>query len=754
MQSLPIGYYAVQCDFDRAPKDTFTFQGVTYAVHAGVNLFATLEEANRAATAIPAEPFLTASSAPVILFSAGTHCIDMFRFDRSLTLLGNGAGISPNAPSADPLNLPPRNPARQEAQETLLKGSFRKGRVFAKDPAASRIIFDGFSSMGIGFSDLRTDGGECSVVFRNMIYLSPCGRDLHSFAPAAEEGALRRELRFENIRAVDFYDYGYGTDFIRANAARLTLDGVVYDSEGQMFGLTDIARTHSTYAANAKVSEIVIRNSFFRNPGGRSGITVGCRDIGNRALHLHIEHTCFIDACHANAPVVDLDLPNADCLLSVRDCTFTDTRGNTGAAVSVMGACGQLCMESCIFTGFAKRAVRRPEPPTDAPARIEAHDEDWITETSDAHRVIGSAYTDFEAADRLYTGRKPYYGDLHVHTQSGGTSDGLVPIGEWPEKMKAKQIDFAAVVDHKQMRGFFLPEWDDTRFIIGTEPGTRITEGLNGVRYEQGGIHYIMLFPHKYGLAMVLANFPEFAFHGDELTGSFSYPKFTKARFMELTAYVQSIGGIMIHPHPKLMLASDDPEDYYIGEHTFMETLYESPTAHATYMNYALWVKLLEMGKHVYTSGGSDTHGDISNEALSTFYTYERSGKAFFDQMHTADFTVGAVGLQMCIDGHPMGSELTFREGMHLTLRMNHFFPAAWRANTAYEVRVLSDQGVAYASACRGDLPQEVELAVQKRRFYRAEVYDLTHDCVVAIGNPIWLDGSEADEPTGQSMLP
>ena len=38
---------------------------------------------------------------------------------------------------------------------------------------------------------------------------------------------------------------------------------------------------------------------------------------------------------------------------------------------------------------------------------------------------------------------------------------------------------------------------------------------------------------------MVLANFPEYEFRGDELTGFFVYPNFTKERFGELTRYIQ-----------------------------------------------------------------------------------------------------------------------------------------------------------------------------------------------------------------------
>ena len=53
MLQLPKGYYAVAADFENAPKDSFTYRGVSYAVTEGVNLFATPHDALAAATDIP-----------------------------------------------------------------------------------------------------------------------------------------------------------------------------------------------------------------------------------------------------------------------------------------------------------------------------------------------------------------------------------------------------------------------------------------------------------------------------------------------------------------------------------------------------------------------------------------------------------------------------------------------------------------------------------------------------------------------------
>lgn len=747
MHQLPKGYYAVQSDPEHASQDCFCYRGVTYAVTRGENLFASLDEANTYAAEIPDtvleglpyEYFET----PVVLFSAGRHCIDKFSFDKSLTLLGEGAGINPNMPSTDPLEPPALCPER-ERNESVLYGSYWWGNMNVTDPAAETILVDGFSSEYVRFRDLRRDGGKAYISFRNIIHISPCGNNLYLFFEPGTESSLDRQLLMQNIRIKDYDDLDYGGNFLLLNAHKTVLDGIYYDTTGQIFGLTSIARTHPTYAPNFESSECIITNSYFRNMEGENGISTGCYELGNRVMHVTVADSVFVNANRKNEPAIRPHLVNDTSYVRISSCTFVDERGNSGPAISILGPGTQVVVTNCTFIGYVAEWASEPAIPTVAPDYIETFASSYVTASEDPHEILGTGMCDYQALDAFYEGTKAYYGDLHVHTACGGTSDGKYPMALWPEKMDELKLDFAAVVDHRQMRGFFLPEWDEKRFIIGTEPGTGFLD-LNACRHGQKEVHYNMLFPHKYGLAMVLANFPEFEFRGDELTGNFNYPSFTKERFHELTCYVQSIGGIMVHPHPKTMLSSDDPLDYYFGEHMYLETLYGSFGSHASFKNYDLWVALLALGKHVYASGGSDTHGDVSNSAVATFYTREKSGRAFFDQMHTGDYTVGATGMKMCIktaDGrlYPMGSESGFEAGMVLMLRLDDFYEPAWTEETTYELRIYSDQGLVYASRYNGKMPQEITIKVKKRAFYRAEVFDLTHGYRIAMGNPIWLD--------------
>ncbi len=757
MQLLPKGYYAVQSDFENSSKDTFTYKGVTYAVEAGVNLFASCYEADKAATEIPdivlaGLPY-ESFNAPVILFSAGKHQIGRVReetvtFTASRILLGEQAGVASSLfESDDPLAVPTLNPAREGEGESELCGSRYFGRLaIAGDAAIDTLVLDGFTcSKFFRILDGRTKGDRpCKYAFRNIINKGPCGYTLYAFGHLAADTELHRDVMLDNIRLDNFFELGRGGLFAQINAEQITFSRLVINGTSQVLGFTDITRSFSSYAKNAPVTRIDFNECYLKDIGGEHGIATSLIGTEQGAIEMRVTNSVFVDSSRAGEAFFNPELANENCTLTLENCRLVDTRGNR-AAVSIWGAGDGVTLKSCHLEGFEAEVEHAVMPPVEAPDMIENYAEDWETDMPDAHTVLGVANADFTALDAYYEDYRPYHGDQHVHSNSGGTSDGKLPLADWPAAMDEKQIDFAAIVDHRQMRGFFLPEWDEERFIIGTEPGTSITDLEHAL---DKSMHYNMLFPHKYGLAMVLANFPEFEFRGDELTGSFKYPKFTKERFMELTSYIQSIGGMMVHPHPKSNMVSSDPLDYYMGEHMYLEVMVGSYRNHSSIRSYDLWCDILALGKHVWASGGSDTHGGVSSGCVSTFYSKEKSGRAFFDVMRSADYAVGAFGMQMMIDGHPMGSEISYRDGMKLTLRVGDLHAPARRDNTAYELRVYTDKGLAYASMFNGDEPQYLSLEVKERAFYRAEVVDLTHGGFrICVGNPIWLDAEpEAEE--------
>ena len=156
--------------------------------------------------------------------------------------------------------------------------------------------------------------------------------------------------------------------------------------------------------------------------------------------------------------------------------------------------------------------------------------------------------------------------------------------------------------------------------------------------------------------------------------------------------------------------------------------------------NLRLWETLLKMGKRPRTVGCSDTHGAVSNRALTTVYARERKGAAFLREIREGDCTSGAIGIKMCISGVRMGSSIAYREGLTLNIQVGDWYEPSFRPNTVYAVKVYTDQGLAYASEFDGREVQNLALAVQKRKYYRVEVTNESDGYVVGISNPIWLD--------------
>ena len=747
MLPLPKGYYAVQADLENAPKDQFTYKGVTYAVTEGVNLFATAPEADAAATEVPDTVLegldYERFDAPVMLFSVGTHRIDHFNPTASRYVLGEKAGVNPNLAPEKFGDLPPLSPERADADaESVMYGGNSAGNLRPQCAEVEILVIDGFYNRKARLFDHRLNvTGKCYVAQKNIVYVGPWGK-LHNLFSASRAGCdLRREVLLQNIRFEHYDGMDFGGVFAQMSTQKATFDNIVFYDTDVLFGFNVISRRLTACPGNLELAEINIKNCYFGEMRGENGIMVNLQQVPDRAVNMTVERSVFRNASRQGESPIYFHLANENCTLTVSDCIFEDTRGGA-AAITLLDGEGAV-LNGCELKGFAAECRTVPACVREAPASIALQEQDFESGTEDSHTILGTGNADFSELTACYEGCKVYRGDQHVHSASGGRSDGKFPIGDWVARMDEIGVDFAAIVDHHQMRGFFLPEWSEERFLMGSEPGTAILEPHGCTHCSS--FHYNMLVPHKYGLAMVMANFPEFEFKGDELTGSFGYPKFTRERFLELSEYIYSIGGMMVHAHPKSIMCADDPLAYYFGEHSFIETVVGNYASAYSFKSHQLWVDILARGKHVYASVGSDTHRDPANTAVATFYSKERHSRTFFPQMRAGNFTAGAVGIQMCVDGAPMGSELAYREGQILQIRVGDFFAPVLKDNNAYELRVYSDKGLVYSSLFDGKEPQYLAIKAQKRAFYRVEVLDLVSHARIAAGNPIWLD--KAEEP-------
>ena len=343
-----------------------------------------------------------------------------------------------------------------------------------------------------------------------------------------------------------------------------------------------------------------------------------------------------------------------------------------------------------------------------------------------------AAERDITWLNELYQGRKAYHGELHDHAATGGTSDGGRSLEHWRGAMEAQHMDVAAIRDHRQVRHMYLPEWEDGLFIGGTEPGTLISDS----KAEKQQMHYNMLFENSAPLEDLLAEFAEFEFTGGP-EGHFKYPQFTTERFCELSSAGKARGGFFVYPHPKQLMVSNDPCDYWFQDETGIEVFYSSPEKQYTTDNYALWTALLEKGKRVWACAGGDGHACASDAALTTIYAEEHKNASYLSHLRKGDFTCGSVGVRMCVGDTKMGGKCSF-SGARLVLGVGDFHQSVLNPEHKYRIDLLNDKGIVFSSEISCTEPAYFAIDTEDCRFYRAEVFDASRNLRIAIGNPIW----------------
>ena len=342
--------------------------------------------------------------------------------------------------------------------------------------------------------------------------------------------------------------------------------------------------------------------------------------------------------------------------------------------------------------------------------------------------------------EALYADRKVFHGELHDHADTGGTSDGGRTLTHWKAVMEALKMDFAAILDHRQVRHMYLPEWEDGLFLCGTEPSAHILDS----KAEHGQVHYNMLFDSPKPLEELLEEFPEYQFTGGQ-EGHFQYPAFTTERFCQFIDSVKAKGGLFVHPHPKQLMKSEDPADYWFRDWTGLEVFYRDyrdlrPGKEYTTANYELWTSLLAMGKRIWCCAGGDGHKVCSDKALTTLYAEERTNVSMMKPLRVGDFTCGAVGVRMCIGDTVCGGACEI-EGKRLLVSVSDFHESVYIKGHTYRVDVLNAEGL----VCSKELsyedckkPQYLAVDTVNSDFYRVEVVDVTSSVRIALGNPIW----------------
>lgn len=349
----------------------------------------------------------------------------------------------------------------------------------------------------------------------------------------------------------------------------------------------------------------------------------------------------------------------------------------------------------------------------------------------------------------LYAGLQPYYGELHDHANTGGTSDGKQPLSVWKSELERLQMDFATIVDHKQSSHMYLDDWTADIFIGGSEAACTITN-RTGVK-----LHYNMIFADPAGLEAVVQEFTEFQwkYYPEDYTGTnaeklaggwhFNYPSFTAERFTELCEAIYRNGGFVAIVHPKSVgyISSDDPADAYFMDGVGMEvfyTIYTTRDGWKTKANHKLWTDMLKAGYRVYATAGNDEHDMPSDKACSVIYSAERSAAAWVEQLRKGQFVAGAVGIRSAMGDTVMGGSTSF-EGKRFTFSVGDFHTSLFDPTHTYRADVYDQNGVVFSQEI--DCTETTYMAFDadnNSNYYYIEIYDVTDNSMIAIGNPIW----------------
>ena len=348
---------------------------------------------------------------------------------------------------------------------------------------------------------------------------------------------------------------------------------------------------------------------------------------------------------------------------------------------------------------------------------------------------------DIAQLDALYKDRVAYHGEMHDHSASGGRSDGHTELKLWaPVVLPAVDADFAVIADHKQTSHMRLPEWKPELYVGATELATTIKDE----HLQNGSMHYNIIHTDPDAIEQILATYPEYNLRDDDENPgykTFSYGKFYAFKFREVVQTITDNGGFFVQVHPcgTSYYKSDDPLDFWYGDYTGFEVLagwyYKDLKDERNIKAYNMWVAMLNLGKKVYACAGSDSHRNSLASSLTTLYSGEKHSTAYLERMRAGDFTAGPVGIRMSIGDTCTGGETAF-SGKRLVVSVGDFHSQMPKGE--YEVVVYNEKGEIFREKLDTTKTQYFAIDAENCLYYRADVYSVKEEKIVAVGNPIF----------------
>ena len=147
---------------------------------------------------------------------------------------------------------------------------------------------------------------------------------------------------------------------------------------------------------------------------------------------------------------------------------------------------------------------------------------------------------------------------------------------------------------------------------------------------------------------------------------------------------------------------------------------------------------MLKAGYKVYATAGNDEHNMPSDKAVSVIYSAERSADAWVRQLRKGQFVAGGVGVRSCMGDTMMGGTTSF-EGKRFSFSVGDFHVSLLDPSHTYRADVHDQNGVVFSGEVSATETTYFAFdADNASDYYYIEIYDVTDDSLIAIGNPIW----------------
>ena len=233
-------------------------------------------------------------------------------------------------------------------------------------------------------------------------------------------------------------------------------------------------------------------------------------------------------------------------------------------------------------------------------------------------------------------------------------------------------------------------------------------------------------------------------------TGLFvSGMKVSKDKIAEVIQSVKDNGGMFIYVHPYHFTPTYggyyDPVDVMdrafadgIGFEVYNQ-IAESYGAEQNTNAYDGWVEMINAGKQLWATHGSDCHSTLPDIiSLNTFYTTDKSAGSGFELLKVGNFTAGPVGIRLAVGDTLTGSKGSF-EGQRVVLAVGDFHPQIVEEGHTYRVDIYDNTGLVHSQEISTtEMNYFAFDADSSKTLYRADVVDATTGKMVATGNPVW----------------